>query len=76
MATLFQPNPRSEVGKKDANYEPFKYQKLEKSGKKMLSLQETLDLLQNLPEIRDVLTDDFSKEEVPINNLLEFSLDF
>ncbi|GFX31509.1 hypothetical protein TNCV_1781051 [Trichonephila clavipes] len=40
------------------------------------SLQDTLDLLHNLPsEISDVLTDDFSDEEVPANNLLEFSLD-
>ncbi|GFS56266.1 hypothetical protein TNCV_2769381 [Trichonephila clavipes] len=47
-----------------------------KSGKKKLSLQEALDLLQNLPsEINDVHTDDFSDEEVPANNLLEFSLD-
>ncbi|GFU85804.1 hypothetical protein TNCV_2036351 [Trichonephila clavipes] len=44
--------------------------------KKEVSLQEALDLLQNLPsETSDVLTDDFSDEEVPENNLLEVSLD-
>ncbi|GFT69096.1 hypothetical protein TNCV_3904901 [Trichonephila clavipes] len=44
--------------------------------KKKISLQEALDLLQNLPsEISDVLTNDFSWEEVPANNLLEFLLD-
>ncbi|GFV35070.1 hypothetical protein TNCV_2304221 [Trichonephila clavipes] len=44
--------------------------------KKAQSLQEALDLLQNLPsEISDVLTNDFSDEEVPANNLLECSLD-
>ncbi|GFX82608.1 uncharacterized protein TNCV_1192831 [Trichonephila clavipes] len=33
--------------------------------------------IKNLPfEISDVLTDDFSDEEVPANNLLEFSLSF
>ncbi|GFS62229.1 FLJ37770-like protein [Trichonephila clavipes] len=48
-----------------------------KFGEKKLSLQEALALLQNLPsEISDILTDDFSVEEVPANNLLEFSLDF
>ncbi|GFX70944.1 hypothetical protein TNCV_1689271 [Trichonephila clavipes] len=46
------------------------------SGKKKLILQEPLDLLQNLrSEIRDALTDDFSDEEVPENNLLKVSLD-
>ncbi|GFX86104.1 hypothetical protein TNCV_2341731 [Trichonephila clavipes] len=35
-----------------------------KSGKKKISLQEALDLLENLPsEISVVLTDDFSDEE-------------
>ncbi|GFV20933.1 hypothetical protein TNCV_4532021 [Trichonephila clavipes] len=29
MATLFQLNPRSESGGKEANYEAFKYQKLD-----------------------------------------------
>ncbi|GFT31808.1 hypothetical protein TNCV_3081091 [Trichonephila clavipes] len=49
---------------------------LRKSVKKKLIHQEALDLLQSLPpEIRDVLTDDFSGEEVPANNLLKFSLD-
>ncbi|GFY27238.1 hypothetical protein TNCV_2068591 [Trichonephila clavipes] len=49
---------------------------VEKVYKKKLSLQEALDLLQNLPsEISDVLTDDFSDEEVPANYLLKFSLD-
>ncbi|GFX16580.1 hypothetical protein TNCV_23511 [Trichonephila clavipes] len=44
--------------------------------KKKLSLQEAFDLLHNLPsEISDVLTQDFSDEEVLENNLLEFSLD-
>ncbi|GFV16297.1 hypothetical protein TNCV_1671021 [Trichonephila clavipes] len=39
-------------------------------------LRETLDLLQNLlSEIKDVLKDDFSNEEVPANYLPEFSLD-
>ncbi|GFY04114.1 retrotrans_gag domain-containing protein [Trichonephila clavipes] len=39
------------------------------SGKKKLSLQEALHLFLNLPfEISDVLTDDFSDEEVPANN--------
>ncbi|GFS65544.1 hypothetical protein TNCV_2469271 [Trichonephila clavipes] len=41
--------------------------------------QEATDykLLQNLPsEISDVLTDDFSDDEVPANDLLEFSIDF
>ncbi|GFX17177.1 hypothetical protein TNCV_2857001 [Trichonephila clavipes] len=43
---------------------------------KKLCLQEALDLLQNLPsEIHDVLTDDFSDEEIPANYLLEFLLD-
>ncbi|GFX78594.1 hypothetical protein TNCV_30341 [Trichonephila clavipes] len=47
-----------------------------KSIKKKLSLQEALDLLQNLPsETSDVLMDDFSDEKVPANYLLEFSLD-
>ncbi|GFW91664.1 hypothetical protein TNCV_4500831 [Trichonephila clavipes] len=46
------------------------------SEKKNLSLQETLDLLQNLPsEISDELTHDFSDEEVPTKTLQEFSLD-
>ncbi|GFT08008.1 hypothetical protein TNCV_2589341 [Trichonephila clavipes] len=46
------------------------------SGKKKLCLQEALDLLQNLlSEVNDVLSDDFSNEEVPGNYLLEFSLD-
>ncbi|GFT05325.1 hypothetical protein TNCV_123541 [Trichonephila clavipes] len=40
--------------------------------KKKFNLQEPLDLLKNLPsEISDVLTDDFSDEEVPANNLLD-----
>ncbi|GFY11936.1 hypothetical protein TNCV_4974361 [Trichonephila clavipes] len=42
------------------------------SGKKQPSLQEALDLS---PENSDVLIDDFSEEEDPANNLLEFSLD-
>ncbi|GFW31051.1 hypothetical protein TNCV_4523201 [Trichonephila clavipes] len=47
------------------------------SGKKKLCLQEALDLLQSLLfEINDVLTDNFSDEEVPANYLLEFSLYF
>ncbi|GFV20973.1 uncharacterized protein TNCV_2280171 [Trichonephila clavipes] len=42
-----------------------------KIGKMQLNIQEALDLLQNLPsEICDVLTE----EEIPANNLLEFSL--
>ncbi|GFX33964.1 hypothetical protein TNCV_911671 [Trichonephila clavipes] len=42
-----------------------------KSGKKKLSLQDGLNLLPNLPtDISDVLTDDFSDEEVPANNPL------
>ncbi|GFV24679.1 hypothetical protein TNCV_881491 [Trichonephila clavipes] len=54
----------------------FRFHVRRMSGKKKLSLQEVLDLLQNLPcEIYYVLTDDFSYEEVPTNNLLEFSLD-
>ncbi|GFY36679.1 hypothetical protein TNCV_2566421 [Trichonephila clavipes] len=45
------------------------------SKKKKLSLQEALDLLQNLPsESNDALTDDSSDEDVPANYLLEFSL--
>ncbi|GFV01080.1 hypothetical protein TNCV_1010011 [Trichonephila clavipes] len=41
--------------------------------KKKLSLQEALDLLQNLPsKSSDALTDDSSDEQVPTNNLLEF----
>ncbi|GFV08463.1 hypothetical protein TNCV_2936791 [Trichonephila clavipes] len=49
---------------------------LRASGKKQLSLQEVLDLLQNMPyESSDALTDDSSDEEVPANDLLEFSLD-
>ncbi|GFY13944.1 hypothetical protein TNCV_1296051 [Trichonephila clavipes] len=44
--------------------------------KKKLSLQESLDLLQNLPsESSDVLTDDSSHEEVLANNLLKFFSD-
>ncbi|GFX14896.1 uncharacterized protein TNCV_1486381 [Trichonephila clavipes] len=45
------------------------------SRKKELSLREALDLLQKLSsEISDVITDDFSDEEVAANNnLLEFS---
>ncbi|GFV83578.1 hypothetical protein TNCV_5120681 [Trichonephila clavipes] len=44
------------------------------SGEKKLRLQEASDSLQNLPsEISDVLIDDFS-DEVPANNLLEFSI--
>ncbi|GFX41727.1 hypothetical protein TNCV_388401 [Trichonephila clavipes] len=48
-----------------------------KSGeKKKQNLQEALDLLQNLPsQISDILTDAFSEEEIPANNLLEFSLE-
>ncbi|GFX51972.1 uncharacterized protein TNCV_3063891 [Trichonephila clavipes] len=43
--------------------------------KEAQSLQEALNSLQNVPsKISDVLADDFS-EEVPSNNLLEFSLD-
>ncbi|GFX54759.1 hypothetical protein TNCV_2556451 [Trichonephila clavipes] len=46
------------------------------SRKKKLSLQGDLNLLQNLSSgIIDVLTDDFSDEEVPANNLLELSFD-
>ncbi|GFV92056.1 hypothetical protein TNCV_1894921 [Trichonephila clavipes] len=46
-----------------------------KFGKKKLSLQEALDILQNLSsEISDVLTDEFLYE-VTANNLLGFSLD-
>ncbi|GFU86680.1 hypothetical protein TNCV_2881001 [Trichonephila clavipes] len=46
------------------------------SGEKKIGLQEALDLLQNLPSVMsDVQTDNFSDEEVPANNLLEFSLD-
>ncbi|GFV10382.1 hypothetical protein TNCV_4689901 [Trichonephila clavipes] len=49
---------------------------LKKVWKKRPSLQEVLDLLQNLPsEISDVLRNYFSVEEVPTNNLLGFSLD-
>ncbi|GFV75163.1 hypothetical protein TNCV_3190121 [Trichonephila clavipes] len=41
------------------------------------SLQQALDLLQSLPsESSDALTDDFSDEEVPVNHLLQFSLEF
>ncbi|GFU56837.1 hypothetical protein TNCV_2540071 [Trichonephila clavipes] len=41
------------------------------SGKKNLGLQEALDLLQHLSsEISDVLTNEFSDEELPANNLL------
>ncbi|GFY14666.1 hypothetical protein TNCV_647101 [Trichonephila clavipes] len=44
-------------------------------GKKKLSLQEALDLLQNLPSASsDALTDD-SSDEVPVNNQQELSLD-
>ncbi|GFU50812.1 hypothetical protein TNCV_2495161 [Trichonephila clavipes] len=47
-----------------------------KSGKKRLSLQEALYLLQNQPsESNDALTRDSSHEEVPGNNLLKFSSD-
>ncbi|GFX30544.1 hypothetical protein TNCV_3461951 [Trichonephila clavipes] len=43
--------------------------------KKPPSLQEALDLLQNLPsESNDALTDDSSDEDVPTNYLLKFSL--
>ncbi|GFW77726.1 hypothetical protein TNCV_134171 [Trichonephila clavipes] len=46
------------------------------SGKKKLSLQETLDPLQILPsESSDALTDDSSDEKVPANNFLKFSLE-
>ncbi|GFW77335.1 hypothetical protein TNCV_924511 [Trichonephila clavipes] len=45
----------------------------EMSEKKKLSLQEVLDLLQNLPsESSDVLTD-VSSDKVPANYLMEFS---
>ncbi|GFW51047.1 uncharacterized protein TNCV_3593291 [Trichonephila clavipes] len=45
------------------------------SRKKKLSLQEALDLLQNLPsKSSDALTDDSSVEDVPVNYPLEFSL--
>ncbi|GFV39750.1 DDE_3 domain-containing protein [Trichonephila clavipes] len=44
--------------------------------RKKFSLQEALDFLRNLPfESSDALTDDSSDEEVPANNLHEFSLD-
>ncbi|GFT50840.1 hypothetical protein TNCV_321531 [Trichonephila clavipes] len=51
------------------------------SGKKKsnlsLSLQESLDLLQNLPSERnDALTDGSSDEEVPENYLQKFPLDY
>ncbi|GFV12989.1 hypothetical protein TNCV_3175241 [Trichonephila clavipes] len=47
---------------------------LKTSEKKKLILQEALYLLQNIPsESREELTDDSSDEEVPENNLLEFS---
>ncbi|GFT23284.1 hypothetical protein TNCV_2015831 [Trichonephila clavipes] len=43
---------------------------------KLSRLEEALCLLQNSPsEICDVQTDDFSDEEVPAYNPLEFSLD-
>ncbi|GFW01603.1 hypothetical protein TNCV_4085181 [Trichonephila clavipes] len=46
----------------------------QKVWKKKLSLEEDLNLLQNLPsEISDVLTDDFSYEQVPENYLQELS---
>ncbi|GFW56308.1 hypothetical protein TNCV_1878281 [Trichonephila clavipes] len=46
------------------------------SGKKKLCLQKASDLLQNLLSgINDVLTNDFSDEELLANNLLEFLLD-
>ncbi|GFS69883.1 hypothetical protein TNCV_3101851 [Trichonephila clavipes] len=46
------------------------------SGEKKPSLQEVLDLFQNIPsEISNVLTYDFSDEDVPANNLREGSLD-
>ncbi|GFT47650.1 hypothetical protein NPIL_127481, partial [Nephila pilipes] len=46
------------------------------SGKKKLSLQEALDLLQSFPsESSDALSDDSSDEEVPGNILLKFSSD-
>ncbi|GFW24214.1 hypothetical protein TNCV_1847731 [Trichonephila clavipes] len=52
------------------------YRRERKSGIKKFSLQEALDLLQNLPpEISDVLTEDISEEEVRTNNLLKFSFD-
>ncbi|GFW47173.1 hypothetical protein TNCV_56261 [Trichonephila clavipes] len=45
------------------------------SRKKKPSLQEALDLLQNLPsESIDALADDSSDEDVPANYLLEFPL--
>ncbi|GFV59131.1 hypothetical protein TNCV_1908631 [Trichonephila clavipes] len=68
---VFQPiNGRQTLGKKS--------QVLRKkmSGEKKFSLQEALDLLQDLPsKSNDALKDDSSAEEVPVNNLLEFSLD-
>ncbi|GFY18913.1 hypothetical protein TNCV_3876011 [Trichonephila clavipes] len=46
------------------------------SRKKTLRLQETLDLLQNLPSKRsDALTDNSSSEEVPSNCLMELLQD-
>ncbi|GFT46528.1 uncharacterized protein TNCV_3183951 [Trichonephila clavipes] len=45
------------------------------SRKKKLSLQDALDLLQNLPcKMRDALTDDSLDEDVPEDYLLELSL--
>ncbi|GFT51337.1 hypothetical protein TNCV_4954731 [Trichonephila clavipes] len=45
-------------------------------GKKKLSLQEALELLESLPsESCDAPTDDSSDEEVTANNLLELSSD-
>ncbi|GFV35038.1 hypothetical protein TNCV_1885761 [Trichonephila clavipes] len=44
--------------------------------KEAQSLQEALELLHTLPsDSSDALTDDFSDDEIPKNNLLEFSLD-
>ncbi|GFX16544.1 hypothetical protein TNCV_23151 [Trichonephila clavipes] len=48
--------------------------RISKCLEKEARIQEDLDLLQNLPwESNNALTDDFSDEEVPANNLLEFS---
>ncbi|GFS74525.1 hypothetical protein TNCV_458631 [Trichonephila clavipes] len=44
--------------------------------KRKFSLQEVLDLLQNLPsEISEVLTEDSSDDEVTENNVLKFLAD-